>query len=82
MENDDRKPNSELRSILAHEDVIILSDKEIKNISSEKLSILVDYYSSTLEVLAGKQVWDIIDSLKSAQREQFIRKPKTLNQAI
>jgi hypothetical protein len=76
------KPNPELRSILAHEDVLTFSDKEIKNMEVDKLDTLIDYYSTTLEVLAGKQVWDILDTLKSAKIEIYNRNHNSFRKAM
>lgn len=61
------KPDPVLRNVLADEDVLILSDKAIKSLPVEQLDILIDYYTTTLETLAGSQVWDILDSLKCAR---------------
>lgn len=65
-----RKPIPELRNVLALEDVVIFSDPEIKTKPIEQLDNIIDYYHTTLETLAGTQIWDIVDSLNSAKSEK------------
>lgn len=65
----DRLPNPDLRCVLAEEEVLILSDTEIKTKSIDQLKIALGYYTTVLETLAGTQVWDIIDSKKSVESQ-------------
>lgn len=79
---DNMKPDPILRDILVNEDVYIMSDRTIKDLPQEKLGILVDYYKTTLEVLAGKQIWDILDSLKAAELEIYKRNKTPFKKAV
>ena len=76
------KPDPVLRNVLANEEVLIFSDKDIKKMSSEKLDMLINYYNTTLEVLVGTQIWHILDSLKAAKTEIFVRKNKSFKKAV
>ncbi len=38
-----RMPNKEVRGVLSQEEVLILSDKEIKNLSNDKLTLAKNY---------------------------------------
>lgn len=67
------KPVEHLRCVLAHEDVIIFNEDEIKNMPDDHLDTLLSYYETTLETLAGRQVWNIIKSFKFAEKEKANR---------
>ncbi len=67
------KPVDHLRCVLAHEDVVIFNEDEIKNMPDNHLDTLLSYYETTLETLAGRQVWKILKSLSLAEKEKSKR---------
>lgn len=68
------KPNITLRNKIITDDVIILSKDQLKHKSKEFLVNYRTYLKTTLETLAGKQVWKMIHSYCDINEEISQRK--------
>lgn len=62
-----KKPNPFVRDAVIQEDVVILDSEKINKMSVEELRNAEKYYEAFLEVLAGTQVWDILESLHQVE---------------
>jgi hypothetical protein len=68
------KPYPKLRDEIINDPIVFLSKDDLKGKHSVTLKKAVEYYESILEVLAGKQVWGILDALALAENELNERK--------
>lgn len=65
--DDSKKPNPLVRDAVIQEDVVLLDTAKINAMSVEELHKAEKYYEAFLEVLAGTQVWDILESLHQVE---------------
>lgn len=67
-------PTQALHHSLADKPVLIVSDDRIHTANLKELEKMESYYINTLEALAGKQIWNILDTLQKVQDTQRLRK--------
>lgn len=69
-------PNQTVRAKVATEGAIFIETDSIKKAKDNQLEELLKYYNDTLEYLAGKQVWDILDCMERINQETQLRRSK------
>lgn len=74
MANDHLKPNPRLRKEILQDDVIIISDPELRRKHTPTLKAMEAYYEKWLETVCGKQIWAILDTLATVESELASRR--------
>ncbi len=71
---DDKKPNPFIRSSVITEDPQYLTDEQIKQLNTDSLLNSETYLTTFIELLAGSQIWDMLDNLAKIETELRRRK--------
>jgi hypothetical protein len=74
-----KKPNPRIRGQTLLQDIIFVGKDDIKYKKTKTLKALEKYYEGLLEMLAGKQVWDILESLQHVEHELHTRQSQQPN---
>ncbi len=67
-------PTQALHEQVAKKPVRIFTDQEISQASLKRLDLMESYLNTSLEALAGKQIWTILDNLQKINNIQQDRK--------
>jgi hypothetical protein len=78
MSHTPQKPNAYLRTAVAQEHIVFVSNERAKRLRTKTLEKTVDYYESILECLCGEQVWQILESLTAVEQELKSRQKHNL----